>query len=32
MANEFQGHRVGILIAQRGTEQVEFEEPKKAVE
>ena len=32
MSNELQGRRVAILIAQRGTEQVEFEEPKKAVE
>ena len=32
MASELQGRRVAILIAQRGTEQVEFEEPKKAVE
>ncbi|MDP8938719.1 MAG: type 1 glutamine amidotransferase [Actinomycetota bacterium] len=32
MANELQGKRVAILIAPVGTEQVEFTEPKKAVE
>ena len=32
MANELQGSKVAILIAPVGTEQVEFTEPKKAVE
>lgn len=32
MANELEGRRVAILIAQVGTEQVEFTEPEKAVE
>ncbi len=32
MANELQGRRVAILLAPAGTEQVEFTEPKKAVE
>jgi len=32
MANELQGKKVAILIAPAGTEQVEFTEPKKAVE
>jgi protease I len=32
MAGELQGRRVAILIAPVGTEQVEFTEPKKAVE
>ena len=32
MANELQGRKVAILIAPVGTEQVEFTEPKKAVE
>lgn len=32
MANELQGKRVAILLAPVGTEQVEFTEPKKAVE
>ena len=32
MANELQGRRVAILIAPKGTEQVEFEKPKQAVE
>lgn len=32
MADELQGKRVAILIAPVGTEQVEFTEPKKAVE
>ncbi len=32
MANELQGRKVAILIAPRGTEQVEFTGPKKAVE
>ena len=32
MANELQGRKVAILIAIVGTEQVEFTEPKKAVE
>ena len=32
MANELQGRKVAILIAPAGTEQVEFTEPKKAVE
>ncbi len=32
MANELQGRRVAILLAPVGTEQVEFTEPKKAVE
>lgn len=32
MSNELQGKRVAILIAPVGTEQVEFTEPKKAVE
>jgi protease I len=32
VANELQGRKVAILIAPVGTEQVEFTEPKKAVE
>lgn len=32
MANELQGKHVALLIAPVGTEQVEFTEPKKAVE
>jgi protease I len=32
VANELQGRRVAILLAPVGTEQVEFTEPKKAVE
>ncbi len=32
MANELQGRRVAILLAPEGTEQVEFTDPKKAVE
>ena len=32
MANELQGKRIAILIAPKGTEQVEFERPKRAVE
>ncbi|MDQ3459305.1 MAG: type 1 glutamine amidotransferase [Deinococcota bacterium] len=32
MANELQGRKVAILIAPAGTEQVEFTEPKEAVE
>ena len=32
MANELQGRKVGILLAPVGSEQVEFTEPKKAVE
>ncbi len=32
MANELQGRKVAFLVAPRGTEQVEFTEPKKAVE
>ena len=32
MADELQGKRVAILLAPKGTEQVEFTEPKKAVE
>ena len=32
MANELQGKKIAILIAPVGTEQVEFTEPKKAVE
>ena len=32
MANELQGKKIAILLAPVGTEQVEFEEPKKAVE
>jgi protease I len=32
MADELQGCTVAILIAPVGTEQVEFTEPKKAVE
>jgi len=32
MANELQGRRVAILLAPKGTEQVEFTDPKKAVE
>jgi len=32
MADELQGRKVAILIAPVGTEQVEFTEPKKAVE
>lgn len=32
MANELQGKKIAILLAPKGTEQVEFEQPKKAVE
>ena len=32
MANELQGKNIAILLAPVGTEQVEFTEPKKAVE
>jgi protease I len=32
MANELQGRKIAILLAPAGTEQVEFTEPKKAVE
>lgn len=32
MANELQGRKVALLISPKGTEQVEFTEPKKAVE
>jgi len=32
MANELQGKKIAILLAPVGTEQVEFTEPKKAVE
>jgi protease I len=32
MANELEGRRVAILLAPVGSEQVEFTEPKKAVE
>jgi protease I len=32
MANELQGRKIAILLAPVGTEQVEFTEPKKAVE
>ena len=32
MANELQGKQIAILLAPVGTEQVEFTEPKKAVE
>ncbi len=32
MANELQGRKVALLVAPRGTEQVEFTQPKKAVE
>ena len=32
MANELQGKKVAILLAPIGTEQVEFTDPKKAVE
>src|SRR3712207_8859242 len=32
MANELRGSKVAILIAPVGTEQIEFTEPKKAVE
>ena len=32
MPNELQGKKIAILLAPVGTEQVEFEEPKKAVE
>ncbi|HEY6689682.1 MAG TPA: type 1 glutamine amidotransferase domain-containing protein [Rubrobacter sp.] len=32
MANELQGKKIAILLAPVGTEQVEFEEAKKAVE
>jgi protease I len=32
VANELQGKKIAILLAPVGTEQVEFEEPKKAVE
>ena len=32
MADELQGRRIAILIAPVGTEQVEFVQPKQAVE
>lgn len=32
MANELQGSRVAILLAPKGTEQVEFDQPKQTVE
>ena len=32
MANELQGKKIAILLAPVGSEQAEFEEPKKAVE
>ena len=32
MANELQGRKVAILLAPAGSEQVEFTEPKKAIE
>ena len=32
MANGLQGKKIAILLAPVGTEQVEFEEPKKAIE
>lgn len=32
MANELQGRKIAILLAPKGTEQAEFDEPKKAVE
>lgn len=32
MANALQNRRIAILLAPRGTEQVEFEKPKQAVE
>jgi protease I len=32
VANELQGKKIAILLAPVGSEQVEFEEPKKAVE
>jgi protease I len=32
MANDLQGSKIALLIAPKGTEQVEFVEPKKAVE
>jgi hypothetical protein len=32
VANELQGKKIAILLAPVGTEQVEFEESKKAVE
>ncbi len=32
MANELQGRKVAILLAPVGTEQVEFVQPKQAVE
>ncbi len=32
MANELQGRKIAILIAPQGTEQVEFEKPREAVE
>lgn len=32
MSNELQGSKIAILLAPAGTEQVEFTEPKKAVE
>ena len=32
MANELQGKKIAILLAPVGTEQVEFEQPKEAVE
>ena len=32
MANELQGKKIAILLAPVSSEQVEFEEPKKAVE
>jgi protease I len=32
MANELQGCKIALVIAPQGTEQVEFEQPKQAVE
>jgi len=32
MANELQGKKVAILLAPKGTEEVEFTQPKQAVE
>jgi protease I len=32
VTNELQGRKVALLLAPVGTEQVEFTEPKKAVE
>ena len=32
MANELQGRKVALLLAPEGTEQVEFVQPRQAVE